>query len=367
MGNQSNTFIWRLKNSWFFILSFIPYLQWIPFFIINGKVPKKRWVILGFANILAIGVAIALSFMARAYQGNYRPTAPKGAPTISDFLGHGEWPDGYMDSPEYAAYEAAYDAYMATPEYIKYDQDLDRFYSTYNAINTGVTMTHSIVWFVFLIFGFFIERYKYLRALSVNENRTAAYGRLNTRMDMGSPVSGDPGSSVSQFIADAKPQQRVNPQANPVQRINPMDLQTPNPVMPQAPIPNQMMPQTPVVPNMSQAPMTQGMPQQAPMPQAAMPYNAGTPVNTVPTAVVNVNTASEAELMTLPGMKTIDAKKIISYRSQNGAFNSLDEFFQAFGAQPHILVKMQNYVTLGNTQDTTSTNTSAPVNRRFDF
>ena len=46
---------------------------------------------------------------------------------------------------------------------------------------------------------------------------------------------------------------------------------------------------------------------------------------TVAHAVVNINTATEAELRTLPGITAPRAKAIIDYRSKAGAFRSTDD------------------------------------------
>lgn len=42
-------------------------------------------------------------------------------------------------------------------------------------------------------------------------------------------------------------------------------------------------------------------------------------------AVVNINTATEAELQTLPGIDAHRAKAIIDFRSKAGAFRSTDD------------------------------------------
>ena len=42
-------------------------------------------------------------------------------------------------------------------------------------------------------------------------------------------------------------------------------------------------------------------------------------------AVVNINTATEAELQTLPGITPSRAKAIIDYRKKAGAFRSTDD------------------------------------------
>lgn len=42
-------------------------------------------------------------------------------------------------------------------------------------------------------------------------------------------------------------------------------------------------------------------------------------------AVVNINTATQAELQTLPGISPATAKAIIDYRAKAGAFRSTDD------------------------------------------
>ena len=42
-------------------------------------------------------------------------------------------------------------------------------------------------------------------------------------------------------------------------------------------------------------------------------------------AIVNINTATQAELQTIPGITAARAKAIIDYRSKAGAFRSTDD------------------------------------------
>ena len=49
-------------------------------------------------------------------------------------------------------------------------------------------------------------------------------------------------------------------------------------------------------------------------------------------AVVNINTATQAELQTLPGIDAAKAKKIIDYRTKAGAFRSTDDLEKVDGS-----------------------------------
>jgi competence protein ComEA len=48
-------------------------------------------------------------------------------------------------------------------------------------------------------------------------------------------------------------------------------------------------------------------------------------------AVVNINTATQAELQTLPGITAAKAKAIIDYRTKAGAFRSTDDLEKVDG------------------------------------
>ena len=48
----------------------------------------------------------------------------------------------------------------------------------------------------------------------------------------------------------------------------------------------------------------------------------------VQSVMININTASEAELMTLPGIGQSRAKDIINYRVKNGLFESIDDIMK---------------------------------------
>ncbi|ROV51751.1 ComEA family DNA-binding protein, partial [Neisseria chenwenguii] len=57
-------------------------------------------------------------------------------------------------------------------------------------------------------------------------------------------------------------------------------------------------------------------------------------------AAVNINTAGEAELETLPGVGPAKAKAIVAYRSQHGQFKSVDELKNVKGIGEGIFAKL---------------------------
>ncbi|MFH0767872.1 MAG: helix-hairpin-helix domain-containing protein [Bacillota bacterium] len=66
-----------------------------------------------------------------------------------------------------------------------------------------------------------------------------------------------------------------------------------------------------------------------------------------PTVLVNVNTASFKELITIPGMTETRAASLIIYREQYGKFNHIDEIINVNNIGTVTLEKIKPYITLG--------------------
>jgi competence protein ComEA len=65
------------------------------------------------------------------------------------------------------------------------------------------------------------------------------------------------------------------------------------------------------------------------------------------TAIVNLNTASAAELQTLPGVGAATAKLIIDHRQKSGGFKKIEELMNIKGIGEKSFLKIKPRVTVG--------------------
>jgi competence protein ComEA len=85
---------------------------------------------------------------------------------------------------------------------------------------------------------------------------------------------------------------------------------------------------------------------------AAPPVPAGATATVVPgategaTGLVNINTASQAELEELPGVGPVTATSIIEWRTENGGFGTVDELIDVSGIGEVTLGELRDLVTV---------------------
>ena len=82
---------------------------------------------------------------------------------------------------------------------------------------------------------------------------------------------------------------------------------------------------------------------------AAEPQSAGTTKAASPqTAPVNLNTATAAQIATLPGVGEKAAQRIIEYREKNGGFKKVEDLMNVKGIGEKSFLKLKPLVTVGD-------------------
>ena len=73
---------------------------------------------------------------------------------------------------------------------------------------------------------------------------------------------------------------------------------------------------------------------------------ASSAAGSTPTPMVNINTAGQSELETLPGVGPVTAQAILELRAERGTFTAVDELLEVSGIGDVTLAKIAPYVTL---------------------
>ena len=89
----------------------------------------------------------------------------------------------------------------------------------------------------------------------------------------------------------------------------------------------------------------QGNPEPLSQPTAA---EIGRDYGTSPSSLININTASQELLETLPGIGPVLAGNIITYRQEIGVFNNIEEIEPVTGIGPVKFSQIKNFITVTN-------------------
>jgi competence protein ComEA len=89
------------------------------------------------------------------------------------------------------------------------------------------------------------------------------------------------------------------------------------------------------------------LPAQAMSAQAKSAAGSATASKAASAAVVNINTASAAELDALPGIGAKVAARIVEYRQKNGPFKKVEELMNVRGVGEKNFLKLKAQITVG--------------------
>lgn len=70
------------------------------------------------------------------------------------------------------------------------------------------------------------------------------------------------------------------------------------------------------------------------------------PTQTQPSGLLNINTATQEELMTLPGIGEVLSQRIVAYREANGLFSHLSDLTLVEGIGLDVLEKLIDHATV---------------------
>lgn len=277
----------QFKNSLYVLLAFIPVVNSMAFFHMYGRVRNKKYSLMGWLFLIINLIFIIAIFLIPNIQN------PNECPRYYDIVDLPEEVD-FMNDEQYKKYrlDSSYsysDEFKLTDEYVEYQKAYEQYTKDMRAWEKTPEIAEQI------------EKYE-----SFNNAKTiigsacgCAFAVLNIILIM---LVFMERPRFLYALEQEKNKTAFSERMNTVRQNMPAS-QSINPV-----------PETP---------------------------------KTSTVAAIDINACSEEELEQIPGITVIDAKKAITYRNANNGFKSVDEFFDVINAKPHIIVKMQSLITLG--------------------
>src|SRR4051812_30821054 len=80
--------------------------------------------------------------------------------------------------------------------------------------------------------------------------------------------------------------------------------------------------------------------------KSSAPKPAAAAKAAIPTAPVNLNTATQAQLETLPGVGAKAAQRILEYRQKNGSFKKPEDLMNVKGIGEKAFLKLKPHLTV---------------------
>jgi competence protein ComEA len=83
--------------------------------------------------------------------------------------------------------------------------------------------------------------------------------------------------------------------------------------------------------------------------QIAIPTQTSPGIISPTTGLININTANQQELESLPGIGPVTALKIIDYRQSHGPFKDIEAIMDIKGIGPATFERIKDLITVGST------------------
>ena len=289
------------------VLSGIPFLNSYTLLHFGGRTKTKKWTRFGWIILFLNIVLILTMIMSVALRESVRREYPESTrPNVYDYVDRQSYDNSQYDErtslPGYDEYLNAKYKWEHSEAYLA----ADTRYRNRRALFSGIHYAGLIAFCVVNLVTFFYvisQKNAYFEKCDQTENariKSSVYNRLEQELQQ---------PQQPRQPRPLTPVQQAPPQPVPVSKF-PEPIQWPEPV---------------------------------PSPATEMPSRISAET---PGQRLDINTATEDQLAALPGLTIIDAKKAIAYRDAHGGFADLDAFFAEINAKPHIIVRLQDQLTV---------------------